>query len=175
MKFYLINDEYLDFLRTFDSKIMNGSNNYKDFSKFTVGIVFSLNNIKYYAPISSVKPTQLETPTSIKKHFKKTCLPIFVNNHGQQVIVSLIRLDFMFPVPDNEVELLVFNSIQDEKYKNFIKQEYSYILSIQDDIIRKSNYIYKSAINPSHFFNKICCNFKLLEAKYQDWIKGMKN
>lgn len=156
MKFYLINDEYLDFLRTFDSKIMNGSNNYKDFSKFTVGIVFSLNNIKYYAPISSVKPTQLETPTSIKKHFKKTCLPIFVNNHGQQVIVSLIRLDFMFPVPDNEVELLVFNSIQ-------------------DDIIRKSNYIYKSAINPSHFFNKICCNFKLLEAKYQDWIKGMKN
>ena len=172
MKFYLINEGYLNFLRSAESKIMYGSSSYNHSLKFTVGIIIEINNAKYYAPVSSVKPNQLESPTSLNKRARKTSIPIFVNDHGSLNIASVIRLDFMFPVPDSEIHELIFNNISDQRYKYFIQQEYQYVLSIRNDIISKAQYVYSSAIDPTHFFNKLCCNFKLLEVKHQEWIKN---
>ncbi|MFR4520545.1 MAG: type III toxin-antitoxin system ToxN/AbiQ family toxin [Fusobacterium sp.] len=73
MKFYLVNEKYLDFLRTSESKIMNGSSKYRG-DKFVLGIVLKINSINYYAPISSIKPYQLKNELTLTKECRKTCL-----------------------------------------------------------------------------------------------------
>lgn len=57
MNFYLINEEYLNFLRETDEKVMRGSSFYKE-DKFTLGVVFKINSICYYAPVSLIKEYQ---------------------------------------------------------------------------------------------------------------------
>ena len=56
MRIYRIKDEYIDFLRKYDKKV---SKNKKETRPF-VGIVFEINNFKYFAPLSSPKEKYLK-------------------------------------------------------------------------------------------------------------------
>lgn len=51
MKIYDVNEEYLDFLRSFEEKIMMGKSFYDKDRKFAVGIVLNIGGINYYAPL----------------------------------------------------------------------------------------------------------------------------
>lgn len=55
MKFYNIADEYINFLRTFDSKVSEN----KQESRPYIGVVIEIEKMKYYAPFTS---PQSETP-----------------------------------------------------------------------------------------------------------------
>lgn len=55
MKFYNIADEYINFLRTFDSKVSEN----KQESRPYIGVVIEIEKMKYYAPF--IVP-QSETP-----------------------------------------------------------------------------------------------------------------
>lgn len=48
--FYDVDSEYVDFLKTIDSKVPNIK--YDGNNKFVCGIVFKINNVEYYAPVS---------------------------------------------------------------------------------------------------------------------------
>ena len=52
MKFYNIKDDYIHYLRQFDSKVAEN----KGESRPYVGIMLEVNGTKYYAPFSSPKP-----------------------------------------------------------------------------------------------------------------------
>ena len=51
MKFYNIADEYINFLRTFDSKVSEN----KQESRPYIGVVIEIEEMKYYAPFTSPK------------------------------------------------------------------------------------------------------------------------
>ena len=54
MKFYTVNDQYIQCLKGIDNKVVNnydGDRNY-------VGVVFSINEVSYYAPLTSYKIKQ---------------------------------------------------------------------------------------------------------------------
>ena len=51
--FYDVDSEYVDFLKTIDSKVPNIK--YDGNNKFVCGIVFKINNVEYYAPVSHMK------------------------------------------------------------------------------------------------------------------------
>ncbi len=173
MKFYLVNEKYLDFLRTSESKIMNGSSKYRG-DKFVLGIVLKINSINYYAPISSIKPYQLKNELTLTKECRKTCFPIIADDHKIDKILSTIRLDFMFPVPITELKELDINNLEN-KIKWLIQKEYQYITSCEDEIYQKANDIYNKAVIPTHFLHNKCCDFKLLEVKHQEWILLKEN
>ena len=175
MKIYDINEEYLDFLRKVEDKIMLSKNNYKSNKKFAVGIVLKIDEINYYAPLSSIKSYQLTADElSLNKQYKQRCFPVIVRKNKKDTIVSSIRLDFMFPVPENLLQELNFDEIEDEKYRTFIRLEYQYITGKEEEILKKAEDLYEKAIIPTHFLHKKCCNFKMLEVKYQEWI-ALKN
>ena len=52
MNFYKINEEYLDYLRKYEKKISFTKED-KQNRKF-VGVVLQINNVDYYAPLSSM-------------------------------------------------------------------------------------------------------------------------
>ncbi len=61
LKFYDIDKEYINFLKTFDKQVPNIA--YSSNNKFVCGIVLEVNGIKYYAPISHKTDKQHpETP-----------------------------------------------------------------------------------------------------------------
>lgn len=168
MDFYFINEDYLNFLRQYENKIMYGSSNY-DGDKFTLGVIIKVNSIKYYAPVSSIKNYQLKDTLNLNKEAKKVCYPIIGEHNGKDKILSTIRLDFMFPVPNTEITKLIIKNI-DSKKRMLVKKEYEYIKEKQEEISEKANSIYNKAIKPTHFLHEKCCNFKLLEEKHQEWV-----
>jgi len=87
MEFYYVNEVYTKYLRAFEPKIMFNTQDKQE--KFTTGVVLSIGAIKYYAPISSVKPYHLTNKLTLIRKFRKTCLPIIAKRFGKDEIVSL--------------------------------------------------------------------------------------
>jgi protein AbiQ len=170
MKFYFVSEAYTAYLRAFEPKIMFLTNN----EKFILGIVLNIGAIKYYAPISSVKAHQLKNSSTLEKRFRYTCIPIVVENFGKEEIISLIRLDFMFPVPDDQLRELIIGDIKDYKYRMLVQKEYMCIIQNTDHILQQAQLVYLTALKPTHIFHRWCCDFKKLETKYEDWLNSFE-
>lgn len=84
MKFYHIKDDFISFLRQYDSKVSENKNQTRPY----VGVVLEINSIKYYAPFSSPKPKHKKMKNG--KDFRKI-------NNG---IYGAINFNNMIPVLD---------------------------------------------------------------------------
>lgn len=65
MTIYNIKNDYIQFLRTFDTKIEENKNEKRPY----VGIVLQIGSIEYYAPLTSPKPKHKNMKNS--KDFRK--------------------------------------------------------------------------------------------------------
>ena len=147
LNFYNIDENYIKYLQRFDSKVPNIG--YSSHNKFVCGIILNINDVDYYAPLSSNK---------------KVFHTSFAIEDGNKVI-STIRFSFMFPAP-----LVVLNrmdfaklALTDKNYANLLYKEWTYCLSKEQQIINKAKRIYTSGSNPNHPFYNLCCNFAKLE------------
>lgn len=61
--FYTVDPSYCDFLRQFDSKVPHTMD--KKSSRPFVGIVFSIKDFNYYAPLTSPKPKHLHMSNQV--------------------------------------------------------------------------------------------------------------
>lgn len=52
---------------------------------------------------------------NLNKEAKKVCYPIIVEHNGEDKILSTIRLDFMFPVPNTKITRLIIKNINPKK------------------------------------------------------------
>ena len=150
---YDISKPYKDYLRKFDNKV-----SIKDTRKF-YGIIVTQNNIDYCIPFTS-------------KINKKTNSKLTVNIKDNGYIIAKLLLNNMIPVNLNDCTMVNINK---EKYKNYFLKEIQYLRkpNIIAEILRKTEDIYNVVKDPAHkdfsFFNKICCNFPLLEGKCKEW------
>ena len=150
---YDISKPYKDYLRNFDNKV-----SMKDTRKF-YGIIVTQNNIDYCIPFTS-------------KINKKTNPKLTVNIKDNGYIIAKLLLNNMIPVNLNDCIMVNINK---EKYKNYFLKEIQYLRNpnIIAEILRKTEDIYNVIKDPTHkdfsFFNKICCNFPLLEEKCKEW------
>ena len=55
MKLYAITDEYIDYLRQFDSRVYDNKEDKRKVMRKYLGIVLTINEINYYIPMSSPK------------------------------------------------------------------------------------------------------------------------
>lgn len=151
--FYDVDNEYINYLKQFDEKIPNL--NYDKNNKFVCGIVLSINNCDYYAPISS------------NKNIFKTSFPIF----DKDKVVSTIRFSFMFPIPKNCCSIKDFKK-EDILYRRLLHKELVYCRKHINQINKKAIFVYDSVVN-RHKPNmmKNCCDFKLLEQAYLEYCK----
>jgi protein AbiQ len=162
MKFYHVDDAYVAYLKTFEPKVSDN----KQQSRPYVGIIIEIDNVFFYAPLSSPKPKHKKMKNSID--FRKI-------NGG---IYGAININLMIPVPINLVYAIDFSQISDQKYKRLLQNQYKCIKSDWSNVVNAANKLYNMYImNDSSLsgnekkIKQRCCNFPLLIDKANNYIK----
>ncbi|QCX34672.1 type III toxin-antitoxin system ToxN/AbiQ family toxin [Caloramator sp. E03] len=156
-KIYLcsIEDKYINYLRKFDEIVLLN----KDTKRKYVGVLFQIGNFNYYAPLSSPKPKHL--------NISDMAPDIFKIDNGK---LGVINLNNMIPVPEFEIIRINIEEIEDEKYKNLLRDQARFINKYREKIKKKARVLYSIVnSNSNSNLNKRCCNYKLLEIKCKEY------
>ena len=153
LNFYEVDVLYTDFLREYgDNKILfirYGKND-----RFLCGILFEIDGMNYFAPISSFKQPQ-KSNIIIKDH------------HGNDI--GSIRFGYMFSVPLSLVRKKDF-SVKNQFYQRLLEEEYNFCLKNSQRIISKATHIYRNVKEKKDLtLVKNCCDFDVLEPAYRNY------
>ena len=166
MDFYYANEDYVDFLQTYEkdkrgfTRVPNIK--YNTHKKFIFGSVLTINDFKYYVPISS----------KIKKG--EGNLLIRTDDNGRN-IKGTMRFLFMFPIPDNMISLLKINEVADIRYKALLQKEYEFCKKNSKAITKKALNVYKKVTSGKfETLSHSSCDFKILEDAYAEFISNNK-
>lgn len=165
MKWVVISEEYLSYLRSIEPHIPHseyGKNKFKPF----FGVLFENDDLCYVTQVSSVKDRHRKMKQSMD-FFK-----IYEKNTDK--LIAVINLNYMFPVPKTEIKDLEYDKIDihrefyDEKeksqYIHFLKKEIKLINKMNVETSAKRLYDLKNQ-HPDNVIAKRCIDFKLLEDK----------
>ena len=152
MRFYYIDDDYINYLRKAESLISDN----KSCTRPYVGIIIQVNQIDFYVPLSSPKAKHKNMNNS--KDFRKI-------NGGQY---GVINLNLMIPAPTNVVHEIDFSSIQDYKYRRLLQNQYKCIKQDWQNITNAAQNLYNLYLKDDKLLDdndlnikKRCCNFSL--------------
>ncbi len=164
LDFYTVDLEYVKHLQKGEkntrgfSRVPNIDYGYDKKRKFLCGVVLQINGIKYYVPVTSYKQ-------QMRDNF------LVYSRSGK--VVSSLRFNYMFPVPDGLIERRVINDEPDIAYRTLLAQELQYCIKNQNEILRLAKRTYKRVImgkDPGLTYNS--CNFALLEQLCHDYTKA---
>ena len=158
LKIYEIDEEYTKYLYTIDKRVCL---EHKDgHTRKFVGVVLNINNINYYAPLSSPKPKHL------KMSNKKIDIIKIVNGE-----YGIINLNNMIPVSNNAITAIDIDVIADTKYANILRKQARFLNTNEEKIYKKTKKLYRMVTGKCDNESLInrCCNFRLLETKYKKW------
>lgn len=156
-KIVKVDYEYCDYLRQFDNKISYNAG-FKELRPY-IGVLFIIDNIEYFAPLSSPKP----------KHKKlKNTLDLIKIDNGEY---GVINFNNMIPVNLNNYTEFDLNKKTDDKKEmlriNLLNNQLRWMTANKKEILTKSKLLYnlyKDNKLPQNVKNR-CCNFILLEEK----------
>lgn len=157
LKIVKLETVYCDYLRQYDKRVAYnmGDKNSRPF----VGILFKINELEYFAPLSSPKP----------KHLKmKNTLDFFKIKDGE---LGAINFNNMIPVRKEFYQVIDVNtkasSKQEEKYRELLYDQLNWLnenyIQVKDKSLKLYN-LYKNNKLSTNIRNR-CCNFILLEGK----------
>jgi len=154
MRFYNLTNEYVSFLKNWDSKVPDNKNEKRPY----VGTVLELSGVKYFAPITSPKEKHRHMKNS--KDFRKI-------NEGKY---GAINLNNMIPVVASALIDIDIPNLQDKKYMRLLQDQYSYIRADQEQIrtaaLRLHTLVFTDDQKLSTFDLRVknrCCNLPVLE------------
>ena len=160
MKFYHIKDDFISFLRQYDSKVSKNKNQTRPY----VGVVLEVNSIKYYAPFSSPKPKHKKMKNS--KDFRKI-------NNG---ISGAINFNNIIPVLDEVLIEIDIANIQDLKYRRLLQNQYSFIKADEKSILKTAENLRnlimldeRALSEHDKIIKQRCCDLKVLEEKFREY------
>ena len=158
LKFYEVDSEYIRYLReNGDNKIQNV--NYDKHKKFFCGIVLTINNFNYFAPVSSFNK-KMHTVFLIMDKDRKT---------KELKAISSLRFSFMFPCPIEFLSQKDFSK-EDEKYHILLRKELHYCNINRERIKKKVERVYYLGINENTRKKFNICDFKKLEEKCLEYL-----
>jgi len=156
-------------LRTYECRIP--FSNYGD-SKFKpfFGVLFEVSDLYYITQISHAQ----------KRHYKiKEAIDFYKIYHpNQDRLLSVINLNYMFPIPKSEIYPLEYKNIEEcrtfeddsekSKYINLLKTEIKEINKRDFSVIAKDIYN-KKYLYPDSALSKRCLDYKKLESIALQW------
>ncbi|MDO3411026.1 type III toxin-antitoxin system ToxN/AbiQ family toxin [Saccharibacillus sp. CPCC 101409] len=155
MRFYRLKNEYVNYLKTFDSKMQD---NY-DGTRAYAGIVVRIGLHNYFAPLSSHKKSQ-------DKYKKNDTIFKLHSRTNENDKLGLIHINNMIPVLPTELEEIIFSN-EEKKYSTLLQKQYEFILSNEKNINEQAERLYKRVVERKEsFFVRLSCDFQLLEKKY---------
>ncbi len=159
LKFYEVDSEYIKYLKeNGDNKIPNID--YEKHKKFFCGIVLTINNFNYFAPVSSYNK-KAHTAFLIMDKDKKT---------KELKPISSLRFSFMFPCPIKYLNQKDFSK-EDEKHQILLRKELHYCNINREKIKKLANQVYKLGLNEVSRKRFNICDFKKLEEKCLEYVE----
>ena len=157
LKIYYLDENYINYLRKYDSRVAYN----KKMTRPYVGVVYTFNELNYFAPLSSPKPKHLKMSSK--------AVDIFKIKNGE---LGIININNMIPTP---IECIteVLPTITDEKYKTLVEDQTTFINNHKKDLFVKIRHFtlqYDKGYLPEKVKER-CCDFKLLESKCKDYIE----
>lgn len=157
LKLVIIDSKYCDYLRIYDSKVP--FNYDKKRKRPFIGVLFTVNECLYFAPLTSPKPKHLSM---------KNTLDFYRLDSGK---LGAINFNNMIPVTKNNIEVINIKEIDDKQYNSLLREQYRYLIRYQNDVFKLSKILYSLYIKGKLEGNilKRCCNFPLLEIKCREY------
>lgn len=164
MKWIIVDENYLDYLRSIESRIPKtdyGSDRYKPF----FGVLFETNNLYYVTQVSY--PQKRHQKMKQQKDFFKLYDP-----DNPTRLIAVVNLNYMFPIPKEYTH--DFEKKKIDTYRTFkseqAKSKYIDLLDTEIKVINSLNlgekalYIYKLKYDkPQDSLSKRCIDFKDME------------
>lgn len=165
----IINEKYIDYLRdNYDSRIPQTNYGYDKLKPF-FGALFTIDDLVYVTQVTSPKPRH----NSLKQSLD------FYKIYNGNKLISCVNLNYMFPVPQDELTDLKYKNIDDyvafsdsvsrSKYIQLLKFELMKINKLSLDKKALTLYDHKYS-KPNDLISKRCFDFKQLEQGAQKWI-----
>lgn len=160
LNFYKVNEEYIKYIRKFDEKVSQ-SYNEKARRPF-IGIILNVDGILYFAPFTSPK----------KKHLKmKNTIDFLKIDNGN---LGAINFNNMIPIPLEQCIKIDVDNETDKKYEILLHKQIKWCNKKMNRVIifHKANNLYNKVITktiPQRILER-CCDFKLLEEKYKEFL-----
>ena len=129
-----------------------------------IGILFKIENCEYFAPLSSPKP---------KHKTMKATIDFLKIKDGE---LGAVNFNNMIPVRENNYAIVNLNkpafNESEQKYQKMLIEQLDWLNAHYRQIKSKSFKLYNLYINDKLPKNikKRCCNFKLLEEKFKEYI-----
>lgn len=162
---YEVDDDYIDYLRNIDNKVLSAKSGNRTETRKYVGIMIHNRNFDYFIPLSSYKPKTYDSMYE-SKSFKK------IGN------MAVLRINNMIPISNGVCHRIDFNLVADENYRNLLRNEYRILKSREREIRQDARIVYFSRLNENNKgkpLYKICCDFKALEIAAQKWTNNKYN
>lgn len=156
-KLVKVDINYCDYLRKFDNRI--AYNKFEKELRPFVGVLFSIGEYEYFAPLSSPKPKHLKMKNTIE--FLKL-------KNGK---LGVINFNNMIPVAKKNYSLLdldtEYYNEAEQVYQKLLKEQLTWLNKNYEQVKNKALKLYDLYINNklNEQIRNRCCNFKLLEEK----------
>lgn len=157
-KLIRVDYHYCDYLREFDSRVLYNSG--RKILRPYIGVLFTLNNMEYFAPLSSPKPKHLKMSNSVD--FLKI-------QNGE---LGAINFNNMIPVLKDFYEVIDLKT-ETGSYVNILRGQLRWLNRRTHNISRHASRLYKGYITNelNEKTRSRCCNFPLLEEKCREFEK----
>lgn len=161
LQFYYIDTKYINFLKKFQKYIWD--NDEKGRVRPYLGVILEINEMKYFAPLTS--------PKSSNSHVKDNLMKIRLDYKNQ--FLGIINLNNIIPVHESLAAIVVFDKL-DNKYRQLLEVQRIVIRKKEMRIIKNSNVLYNKVCHhpeDNDYFVKRCYDFKLLESKCSEFLE----
>lgn len=157
IQFYEISPEYIDCLVPFAPHLFHNKKESQQNSRKYIGIVLTVNESSYFVPLSSYK----------EKHDKMHESVDFIKIKR----FAVLNINNMFPVPKSERSFVDINKIENQNYRNLLRNEYRIIKVLEKKILKNAQIVYSHKIHNGNKTNlcKRCNDFLLLEEKAKEY------
>ena len=157
LRFYEIDEKYIDFLSHYSEHLFHNAKIQQNYSRKYIGILFEINGMKYFAPLSSFKPKH--------KRLSETIDFIKIGD------MAVINLNNMIPVPEGIYVPKNPNLETDQQYKNLLNNERRIIKQRTEQIINNAHSVYNHKLtnDEKSKLSQRCNDFRLLEEKCREF------
>ncbi|HHC6465490.1 TPA: type III toxin-antitoxin system ToxN/AbiQ family toxin [Vibrio parahaemolyticus] len=158
MKFYIVNDAYIQHLKKADEKVRENKS-----TRPYVGVVFEIDGIEFLAPLTSHKPKHDKIPANFPLIFKMH----EVGNEDNKL--GMVQLNNMIPVLDTEKVLLDI-AAQSDKYRTLLNLQQQFLRKHKEALQKKAKKLYRIvSAGKAKGLISTCCDFHVLEQAMRDF------